>query len=160
MVNNFTVPVPTLLSRQTVPFLYSHNEYINLLNLSLLSVLGQSPMQFLDEKVFVKQFLFACSLVRILFFFPGMNGTMDSSHSGSRTGSHHHHKPRNYKLLVDPFLVKGASKLYRYDGNVPNDPTYPQVQVRDPRSALTRIWTRLEVLDLPVPRFKVSWFFT
>ncbi|XP_015429452.1 PREDICTED: histone-lysine N-methyltransferase SETD1 [Dufourea novaeangliae] len=65
-------------------------------------------------------------------------------------------KPRNYKLLVDPFLVKGASKLYRYDGMVPGDPTYPEVQPRDPRSQLTRIWTRLEQLDLPVPRFKID----
>ena len=82
---------------------------------------------------------------------------MESSHSGNRSGSHHHphHKPRNYKLVVDPFLVKGSAKLYRYDGNVPNDPTYPPVQVRDPRSQITRIWTRLETLDIPVPRFKV-----
>uniref|UniRef100_V9IJ37 Histone-lysine N-methyltransferase SETD1B-A n=1 Tax=Apis cerana TaxID=7461 RepID=V9IJ37_APICE len=65
-------------------------------------------------------------------------------------------KPRNYKLLVDPFLVKGATKLYRYDGMVPGDPTYPEVQPRDPRSQLTRIWTRLEQLDLPVPRFKID----
>ncbi|XP_046740317.1 histone-lysine N-methyltransferase SETD1 isoform X2 [Diprion similis] len=65
-------------------------------------------------------------------------------------------KLRNYKLLVDPFLVKGASKLYRYDGIVPGDPTYPPVQLRDPRSQLTRIWTRLEQLDLPVPRFKID----
>lgn len=60
--------------------------------------------------------------------------------------------PKNYKLLVDPFLVKGAMKLYRYDG-VPTDPSYPPVTPRDPRSHLTRIWTRLETLDLPVPRF-------
>ncbi|CAK9833089.1 Histone-lysine N-methyltransferase SETD1 [Anthophora retusa] len=65
-------------------------------------------------------------------------------------------KLRNYKLLVDPFLVKGATKLYRYDGMVPGDPTYPEVQPRDPRSQLTRIWTRLEQLDLPVPRFKID----
>ncbi|XP_033216334.1 histone-lysine N-methyltransferase SETD1 isoform X2 [Belonocnema kinseyi] len=65
-------------------------------------------------------------------------------------------KPRNYKLLVDPFLVKGAAKLYRYDGVVPGDPTQPLVQPRDPRSQLTRIWTRLEQLDLPVPRFKID----
>ncbi|EFN77371.1 Histone-lysine N-methyltransferase SETD1B, partial [Harpegnathos saltator] len=63
---------------------------------------------------------------------------------------------RNYKLLVDPFLVKGATKLCRYDGTVPGDPTYPQVQPRDPRSQLTRIWTRLEQLDLPVPRFRID----
>ncbi|PSN52923.1 hypothetical protein C0J52_03017 [Blattella germanica] len=87
-----------------------------------------------------------------------MNGMMESTHSGSRSGAHHHHhhKPRNYKLIVDPFLVKGASKLYRYDGNVPNDPTYPPVHVRDPRSQITRIWTRLEPLDIPVPRFKID----
>lgn len=69
--------------------------------------------------------------------------------------------PRNYKLLVDPFLVKGSAKLYRYDGNVPGDPTYPIVPLRDPRSHLTRIWTRLETLDLPVPRyihFKTTFF--
>ncbi|XP_011150293.1 histone-lysine N-methyltransferase SETD1 [Harpegnathos saltator] len=65
-------------------------------------------------------------------------------------------KQRNYKLLVDPFLVKGATKLCRYDGTVPGDPTYPQVQPRDPRSQLTRIWTRLEQLDLPVPRFRID----
>ncbi|XP_018397619.1 PREDICTED: histone-lysine N-methyltransferase SETD1 [Cyphomyrmex costatus] len=63
---------------------------------------------------------------------------------------------RNFKLLVDPFLVKGATRLCRYDGTVPGDPTYPQVQPRDPRSQLTRIWTRLEQLDLPVPRFKID----
>lgn len=62
--------------------------------------------------------------------------------------------PRNYKLLVDPFLVKGSAKLYRYDGNITGDPTYPLVTPRDPRSHLTRIWTRLETLDLPVPRYK------
>ncbi|KAG8252476.1 Histone-lysine N-methyltransferase setd1b [Homalodisca vitripennis] len=79
------------------------------------------------------------------------------SSSSSSTSSHHHHtKPRNYKMLVDPFLVKGSTKLYRYDGTIPNDPTYPPVQVRDPRSQLTRIWTRLEPLDLPVPRFKID----
>lgn len=53
-------------------------------------------------------------------------------------------------------MQKGATKVYRYDGLVPNDPTYPAVQVRDPRSQLTRIWTRLDKLDLPVPRFKID----
>ncbi|XP_054280902.1 histone-lysine N-methyltransferase SETD1B-A-like [Macrosteles quadrilineatus] len=85
-----------------------------------------------------------------------------SSSSSSSTTSHHHHhsKPRNYKMLSDPFLVKGAAKVYRYDGVVPNDPTCPPVQVRDPRSHLTRIWTRLEPLDLPVPRFKIDGNYT
>lgn len=59
---------------------------------------------------------------------------------------------KSYKLLVDPFLVKGTAKLYRYDGVVPDDSTYQPVIPRDPRSHLTRIWTRLETLDLPVPR--------
>lgn len=79
-----------------------------------------------------------------------MNGSMDhrtvQSHGGSTKA------PKNYKLVVDPFLVKGATKMYRYDGNIPNDPTHHQVVPRDPRSHLTRIWTRLETLDLPVPR--------
>ncbi|KAG8238891.1 hypothetical protein J437_LFUL015176 [Ladona fulva] len=88
----------------------------------------------------------------------GMNGMMEQAHAGNRPNAHqhHHHKQRNYKLVVDPFLVKGASKLYRYDGNVPNDPTMPTVQVRDPRSHLKGIWKRLEILDIPVPRFKID----
>ncbi|KAF5281886.1 hypothetical protein FQR65_LT14469 [Abscondita terminalis] len=65
-------------------------------------------------------------------------------------------QPRNYKLVVDPFLVKGNTKLYRYDGVVPNDTSYPPVVPRDPRSHLTRIWTRLETLELPIPRFKID----
>lgn len=78
-----------------------------------------------------------------------MNGTPMDRHSHSHIPQK---LPRNYKLLVDPFLVKGAAKLYRYDGVVPNDSAYPPVIPRDPRSQLTRIWTRLEILDLPVPR--------
>ncbi|XP_043250324.1 histone-lysine N-methyltransferase SETD1 isoform X1 [Colletes gigas] len=101
------------------------------------------------------------------------HGNLQSASQNSNQSSKHSHthathiqkdtaavqtsqKPRNYKLLVDPFLVKGATKLYRYDGMVPGDPTYPEVQPRDPRSQLTRIWTRLEQLDLPVPRFKID----
>lgn len=60
--------------------------------------------------------------------------------------------PRNYKLLVDPFLVKGVTKVYRYDGVVPNDNSYPVVPPKDPRSQLIRLWTRLDTMDLPVPR--------
>lgn len=99
--------------------------------------------------------------------------SQSSTQNSSQTSSKHSHshvthsqkdtvvpqvsqKQRNYKLLVDPFLVKGATKLCRYDGTIPGDPTYPQVQPRDPRSQLTRIWTRLEQLDLPVPRFKID----
>lgn len=79
-----------------------------------------------------------------------MNGTME--HRRSSLEHTTNKGPKNYKLLVDPFLVKGAMKMYRYDG-VHNDPSYPPVTPRDPRSHLTRIWTRLETLDLPVPRF-------
>lgn len=61
---------------------------------------------------------------------------------------------RNYKLLVDPFLVKGRTeKLYRYDGVVPSDPAYPPVLARDPRNQLARLRSRLEPLQLPVPRW-------
>jgi hypothetical protein len=84
-----------------------------------------------------------------------MNGTMESRRNESHShGSHGTSKgPKNYKLLVDPALVKGASaKLYRYDGIVPNDASYRPPVPRDPRSHLTRIWTRLETLELPVPR--------
>lgn len=62
--------------------------------------------------------------------------------------------PRNYKLIVDPILVKGATaKVYRYDGIVQGDPNYPPVIPRDPRMA--RIRTRIEAIDLPVPRFAI-----
>ncbi|XP_031331051.1 histone-lysine N-methyltransferase SETD1 isoform X2 [Photinus pyralis] len=81
-----------------------------------------------------------------------MNGVMDRA--GHAQGNAK--QPRNYKLVVDPFLVKGNTKLYRYDGIVPNDASYPPVVPRDPRSHLTRIWTRLETLELPVPRFKID----
>ena len=101
----------------------------------------------------------------VLILLSAMSTTMDSSHSLNRSASHQgashhnpnhpvHHKNRNFKLLVDPFLAKGGVKTYRYDG-VPIDATQPLVIPRDPRSTLTRIWARLEQLDLPVPRFKV-----
>jgi hypothetical protein len=63
---------------------------------------------------------------------------------------------KNWKLIIDPFIIKGQpTKLFRYEGQVPGDPTYPVVNVRDPRSQIQRLWSRLEVLDLPVPRFRV-----
>ncbi|KAL3271158.1 hypothetical protein HHI36_021656 [Cryptolaemus montrouzieri] len=81
-----------------------------------------------------------------------MNGTMDQ-----RNQVHPPPKAsRSYKLIMDPFLVKGAAKLYRYDGVIPNDNSYPPVVPRDPRSNLTRIWARLESLNLPIPRFKID----
>lgn len=66
-------------------------------------------------------------------------------------------KQKNWKLLIDPFLIKGSVKTVRYEGQVPGDPTYPAVQVRDPRTQRpNNRWSRLDdVLDLPVPRFRV-----
>lgn len=98
-----------------------------------------------------------------------MNGTFDgkstssssSSSSGGGAGgngsgtitTHHQHKaPRNYKLIADPFLHKGVPKIYRYDGVVPGDPTYPPVIPRDPRNPLARIRSRIEPFDMTVPR--------
>lgn len=82
-----------------------------------------------------------------------MNGGMDR---GGAAHNLHSKAPKNYRLLVDPCLKKGSAKLYRYDGTVPGDPTYPPVCPRDPRSHLTRIWNRLETMDIPVPRFKID----
>uniref|UniRef100_A0A182LX89 [histone H3]-lysine(4) N-trimethyltransferase n=1 Tax=Anopheles culicifacies TaxID=139723 RepID=A0A182LX89_9DIPT len=63
---------------------------------------------------------------------------------------------RNFKLLVDPFLHRGPQKIYRFDGVVPGDPTHPPVIPRDPRNPLARIRSRVEPLDIPVPRFKID----
>ncbi|XP_053697450.1 histone-lysine N-methyltransferase SETD1 [Sabethes cyaneus] len=76
--------------------------------------------------------------------------------SNSNTTQHHHKAPRNYKLIADPFLHKGVPKIYRYDGIVPGDPSYPPVIPRDPRNPLARIRSRLETWDIPVPRFKID----
>lgn len=65
-------------------------------------------------------------------------------------------KQKNWKLLTDPLIIKGAVKLFRYEGQVQGDPTYPAVHVRDPRSQIQRLWSRPEVLDLPVPRFRID----
>lgn len=60
--------------------------------------------------------------------------------------------PKNYKLLVDPFLTgKKEMKVYRYEGIVPGDLT-ASVVVRDPRNRLTQLSKRLEPLELPVAR--------
>lgn len=61
--------------------------------------------------------------------------------------------PHNFKLLSDPALSKGAPKLYRYDGVVANDPTYPPVMPRDPRNPVVRLRARpVEPMVLSVPR--------
>ncbi|XP_064461143.1 histone-lysine N-methyltransferase SETD1-like isoform X2 [Ornithodoros turicata] len=71
--------------------------------------------------------------------------------------SHGDKKKRNYKLLVDPAMKKGATKLYRYDGIVPGQENlHPPVHVRDPRSRLALLWARTEAADLPVPKFKID----
>lgn len=75
-----------------------------------------------------------------------MNGAIDANR-GVKT-------PKNYKLMVDPMIVKGAVKIYRYEGIIPNDPTSPPVIPRDPRNLVTKFRTRLEPLDIPVPRFE------
>lgn len=63
---------------------------------------------------------------------------------------------RNYKLLSDPFLTKGVQKIYRYDGVVPGDSAFPQVIPRDPRNPLhSRMRSRLDLNDLPLPRFEL-----
>lgn len=84
-----------------------------------------------------------------------MNGAIDANR-GVKT-------PKNYKLMVDPNIVKGGVKIYRYEGVIPNDPQSPLVIPRDPRNQLaTKLKTRLEPLDIPVPRSECfhSIFFT
>ncbi|CAN7985134.1 unnamed protein product [Ixodes hexagonus] len=82
-----------------------------------------------------------------------MNGVRPVHHDAS----HGEKKKRNYKLLVDPAMKKGAVKVYRYDGVVPGQENlYPPVQVRDPRSRLAFLWARTEIADLPVPKFKID----
>lgn len=85
-----------------------------------------------------------------------MNGNAESQPpTPSGAAAHkplHDYKP-DYKLLIDPALVKGANKLYRYDGVVPNDPQYTVVAVKDPRNVKAlRLRTRLDPIELPVPR--------
>uniref|UniRef100_T1INR7 [histone H3]-lysine(4) N-trimethyltransferase n=1 Tax=Strigamia maritima TaxID=126957 RepID=T1INR7_STRMM len=58
-----------------------------------------------------------------------MNGLEECSPCSSGSGQGEK-KKRNYKLLVDPALKKGAAKLIRYDGVVPADNTMP-LQIDD-----------------------------
>ncbi|XP_063397090.1 histone-lysine N-methyltransferase SETD1B-like [Mytilus trossulus] len=64
---------------------------------------------------------------------------------------------RNYKLLVDPMIRGGSQKIYRFDGIDPTDSH--QIHTRDPRSRLTRMWTRRIPADLPVPRFTYDHYY-
>lgn len=63
-------------------------------------------------------------------------------------------QPKNFKLIVDPALMKGAPmKVLRLDGVVPNDPTYPPVIPRDPRNPLVRVRPKLlDAIELLIPR--------
>ncbi|XP_055308934.1 histone-lysine N-methyltransferase SETD1 [Sitodiplosis mosellana] len=90
-----------------------------------------------------------------------MNGNIDpqgGNHSNSSSSTAPLQKSaQDYKLIVDPFLVKAPQKIYRYNGVVPNDPNYPQVILKDPRNAKAiRLRVRLDPIELSVPRFKID----
>jgi len=68
------------------------------------------------------------------------------------------YRGKNFKLIVDPVLVKGTKKLYRFEGVVAADSSWNVGSLKDPRSMLTRLWTRLDIMELTVPKFKVSEF--
>lgn len=87
-----------------------------------------------------------------------MNGNIDPQGGGNNSSSCSGptvQKPvQDYKLIVDPFLVKAPQKIYRYNGTVPNDPSYPQVVLKDPRNGKAiRLRVRLDPIELPVPRY-------
>lgn len=85
-----------------------------------------------------------------------MNGNVDL-----QSGTTSHKNVHDYKLLVDPFLVKGGQKLYRYDGIVPGDVQYPPVQLKDPRNIKAlKLRTRVEPIELPIPRFLIEFHTT
>lgn len=64
-------------------------------------------------------------------------------------------KQKNYKLLVDPAIHKTATeKVYRFDGIPPSG--FSDIQVRDPRSHLNKMWNKQAGVDLPIPRFKID----
>ncbi|KNC28056.1 hypothetical protein FF38_04442 [Lucilia cuprina] len=87
---------------------------------------------------------------------PNSNGAVSSGEhlGGSATQQK---APRNFKLLSDPAITKGANKLYRFDGVVPNDSTYPTVMPRDPRNPVVRLRARpVEPMVLSVPRLKID----
>lgn len=64
-------------------------------------------------------------------------------------------KERNWKLIADPALTKTNTKIYRYDGVVPNDSSYPEVIVQDPRTFKSKNKTVTLPIELEVPKFKV-----
>ncbi|XP_078483562.1 uncharacterized protein LOC101243241 isoform X1 [Ciona intestinalis] len=64
----------------------------------------------------------------------------------------------NFKVIVDPQLKKGQEKLVRFNGTEYSCENHGQapVAVRDPRARVSRLWSRKERIDLPVPRYKVD----
>jgi histone-lysine N-methyltransferase SETD1 len=64
-------------------------------------------------------------------------------------------RERNWKLMADPFLGKATTKIYRYDGVVPNDSSYPELIVQDPRTFKSKNKTITLPIELTVPKFKV-----
>ncbi|XP_014671599.1 PREDICTED: histone-lysine N-methyltransferase SETD1B-like [Priapulus caudatus] len=89
-----------------------------------------------------------------------MNGVM--SRGGMGNSGHRHppsqeeHKYKSFKLIADPLLGRGKQKVIRYDGIIPGKVNQPLVDVRDPRSRLTRLWKDTEPADLPVPKMKID----
>uniref|UniRef100_A0A671RMS5 Histone-lysine N-methyltransferase SETD1B-A-like n=1 Tax=Sinocyclocheilus anshuiensis TaxID=1608454 RepID=A0A671RMS5_9TELE len=58
-------------------------------------------------------------------------------------------------MIIDPILIGGSQKLYRYDGQHFSHPKcFPVDVVRDPRIA--RFWTKFNEADFPLPKFKVD----
>lgn len=83
-----------------------------------------------------------------------MNGNIDPQVGSNSSSTAALQKPvQDYKLIVDPFLVKASQKLYRYNGIVPNELNYPPVILKDPRNAKAiRLRVRHDPIELPVPR--------
>ncbi|KAH8393201.1 hypothetical protein KR200_002082 [Drosophila serrata] len=87
---------------------------------------------------------------------------MQDNRNNYNSGNHvtplpHTKMHRNFKLLADPQLIKCGAKLYRYDGVVPGDATYPTITPRDPRNPLIRIRARpVDPLMLLIPRFVID----
>lgn len=83
-----------------------------------------------------------------------MNGSGERIATSSTPNQQKALPPRNYKLLVDPFLTgKKEPKVYRYDGIYVNEQV-TTVVVRDPRVRLSTLG-RVQA-DLPVPRFTID----
>lgn len=96
--------------------------------------------------------------MNFFFLYFQMNGNIEpqggsNSNSSSSSSVPGMQKPlQDYKLVVDPFLVKAPAKIYRYNGIVPNDSSFPVI-LKDPRNAKKIcLRVRLDPIELPVPR--------